>query len=178
MSKRLRLTVLVAIIVLGGCAELTTTSQRPADSDLVFNSYQAADTMLSQASWLRENRQPLLAASFVNINNLNNSSSLGRIIAEQVASRFAQQGFTVIEVKLRDTLFIQEGSGEFVLSRDLQQISRSHNVAAVIAGTYAVGKDSIYVSARLIRASDSLILAAYDYSLPMGPDARALVATQ
>jgi TolB-like protein len=100
------------------------------------------------------------------------------MIAEQIASRFAQQGFTMIEVKLRNNLFIKENAGEFVLSRSVKDISEDHNVAAVIAGTYVVGRRSIYVNARLIRAADSLILAAYDYSLPLGPDTRALLASQ
>ena len=141
-------------------------------------SYQAADNMLEQAPWLKQSRQPLLTASFVNVNSLENSSGLGRIIAEQVASRFAQQGFTMIELKLRNDIFVKQDAGEFVLSRSVQDISRYHNVAAVVAGTYAVGKNSVYVSARLIRAADSLILAGYDYSLPLGPDTKALLASQ
>ena len=48
----------------------------------------------------------------------------------------------------------------------------------MIAGTYAVARQSVYVTARLIRATDNLVLAAYDYVLPLGPDARALVTAQ
>lgn len=157
-----------------------SSASRPAiqDSDLVLESYKAADGMLAQATWLRNGNQPLLAATFVDVNALDSSSALGRIIGEQFASRFAQQAFTVIELKLRNDIFVKEGGGEFLLSRSVQDISRSHNVAAVIAGTYAVGRNSVYVSARLIRAADNLILAGYDYSLPLGPDTRALVASQ
>ncbi len=174
----------------GGCASESSvnwsncnwwsSSARPAvqDADLILASYYAADGMLAQAPWLRDGKQPLLTATFVNVNALDSSSALGRIVAEQIASRFAQQGFTMIELKLRNNIFVREGSGEFILSRNVQDISRSHNVAAVVAGTYAVGKTSVYVSARLIRATDNLILAGYDYSLPLGPDTRALVAAQ
>jgi len=48
----------------------------------------------------------------------------------------------------------------------------------VIAGTYAVGRQSVFVNARLIRATDNLVLASYDYVLPLGPDAKALIAAQ
>ena len=184
---RLGALVLAIGLVAGGCAERGYNlgfdnwySPPPPtpDADLVMASYQAADNMLEQAPWLKQSHQPLLTATFVNVNSLENSSGLGRIIAEQVASRFAQKGFTMIELKLRNDIFVKQEAGEFVLSRSVQDISRYHNVAAVVAGTYAVGRNSVYVSARLIRAADSLILAGYDYSLPLGPDTKALLAGQ
>lgn len=181
--KHLAAVLLIAFSLgIVGCARWSlapdTTQSAAADSDLILNSYLAADALLDQVPWLKARRQPLLTASFVNVNSLENSSGMGRMIAEQIASRFAQQGFTMIEVKLRNNLFIKENAGEFVLSRSVKDISENHNVAAVIAGTYVVGRRSIYVNARLIRAADSLILAAYDYSLPLGPDTRALLASQ
>lgn len=150
---------------------------RTADSDLVLESYQAADTLLTQVPWLKDGRQPLLTGTFVNVNDIGNSSGLGRMVAEQIASRFAQQGYTMIELKMRNAVFVDNG-GEFVLSRSVKDISQSHNAAAVIAGTYAVGRKSVYVNARLIRAADNVILAAYDYSLPLGPDTKALLVSQ
>ncbi len=149
--------------------------REPGGSEL---NYGAADALLARTPWLKERREPLLAATFVDINNLETSSGLGRVIGEQIGSRFAQQGFTVIEIKMRNNIFVAEGTGELMLSRSVKEISQSHNAAAVIAGTYAVARQSVYVNARLIRATDNLVLAAYDYVLPYGPDAKALVATQ
>jgi len=118
-----------------------------------------------------------LAATFVDINNLEMSSGLGRVIGEQLGSKFAQQGFTVIELKMRSNIFVKEGAGEFALSRSIKEISQSHNAAAVIAGTYAVARQSVFIQARLIRATDNLILASYDYShigfLRLQPAARS-----
>ena len=146
------------------------------DANLIDKNYGAAEALLMRAPWLKERREPLLAATFVDINNLEMSSGLGRVIGEQIGSRFAQQGFTVIEIKMRNNIFVREGSGEFALSRSVKEISQSHNAAAVIAGTYAIGRQSVFVNARLIRATDNLVLAAYDFVLPLGPDAKALIA--
>ncbi|MDG4596335.1 MAG: FlgO family outer membrane protein [Candidatus Contendobacter sp.] len=167
-----------------GCASWgnddTATSTRPVvrDANLVDASHAAADALLARAPWLKERREPLLATTFVDINNLETSSALGRVIGEQVGSRFTQEGFTVIEIKMRNNIFVAEGTGELMLSRSVREISQSHNAAAVITGTYAVARQSVYVTARLIRATDNLVLAAYDYVLPYGPDAKALVAAQ
>ncbi|HOB61800.1 MAG TPA: FlgO family outer membrane protein [Candidatus Competibacteraceae bacterium] len=164
-----------------GCASTaddTPVRQPVQDANLVSANYGAADALLARASWLKERREPLLAATFVDINNLEMSSGLGRVIGEQVGSRFAQEGFTVVEIKMRNNIFVKEGAGEFMLSRSVKEISQSQNAAAVIAGTYAVGRQSVFVNARLIRATDSLVLASYDYVLPLGPDAKALLAAQ
>ncbi len=164
-----------------GCASSTDDAPiRPIirDADLVGKNYNAAEALLARTPWLKERRDPLLAASFVDINNLEISSGLGRVIGEQIGSQFTQQGFTVMEIRMRDNIYVAEGSGEFALSRSVREISQSHNAAAVIAGTYAVGRQSVFVNARLIRATDNLVLAAYDYVLPLGPDARALLAAQ
>ena len=169
--------VVSVVLMLAACArEPVNVSARVVDSDIVAASYVAADSLLEQVPYLREGQHPLLTATFVNVNSLENSSSLGRIVAEQISSRFAQRGFTMVEMKLRNNVFIEENAGEFVLSRSVQEISQAHNAAAVIAGTYAVGRQSVYINARLVRAADNLVLAAYDYTLPMGPDTRALLA--
>ena len=170
--------VVTSLGILGCASSADDMPVRPIvqDANLIDKNYGAADALLMKATWLKERREPLLAATFVDINNLEMSSGLGRVIGEQIGSRFAQQGFTVIEIKMRNNIFVREGSGEFALSRSVKEISQSHNAAAVIAGTYAVGRQSVFVNARLIRATDNLVLASYDYVLPMGPDAKALLA--
>jgi TolB-like protein len=181
LNLRLPALFLFAVMV-AGCASSgpydDANTYRQQDKDLVGASYNTADAMLSQVPWLRENRQPLLTGTFVNVNSLEDSSALGRIVAEQISSRFAQQGFTMVELKLRRNVFIKTQGGEFMLSREVKNLSRLHNAAAVIAGTYAIGRRNVYVSARLIRAADNLIIASHDYALPMGPDTKALLAGQ
>ena len=175
------LTLLCVAVLIAGCASKSASNadtRRPKDKDLVAQSYDSADALLSQVPWLKENRQPLLTGTFVNVNSLEDSSALGRIVAEQTSSRFAQQGFTMVELKLRRNVFIKAQGGEFMLSREVRNLSRLHNAAAVITGTYAVGRRNVYVNAQLVRAADHLIIASHDYSLPLGPDTKALLASQ
>ncbi len=182
MGLRGAATLLVAFSlgILGCASSSDDLPARPIvqDANLVDANYKAADALLARAPWLKERHEPLLAATFVDINNLDTSSGLGRVIGEQLGSKFAQQGFTVVEIKMRNNIFIKEGAGEFALSRSIREISQSHNAAAVIVGTYAVARQSVFVQARLIRAIDNLILSSYDYILPLGPDAKALLAAQ
>ena len=132
--------------------------------------YKAVDTLLRKLRSRLGKDSPILVASFVNLDNLEQSSSLGRLVSEQFASRFKEKGYTTIEMKLRTTVFIKKGSGEFLLSRELSEIGIKHRAQAVVVGTYAAGADRLYLTARVVNVNDSTILAAHDYTMPMSLD--------
>ena len=118
---------------------------------------------------------PVLVATVVNVNNLTRSAPLGRTLSEQYASHMAAQGFNVKEVKLRGELFVREGTGELLLSRELRDIARSQNAAVVLVGTYSPASDYTYVSIKLVRTEDSRILRGHDYALPNDRDVQRLL---
>lgn len=158
---------------LSGCASLDTGSRHPQGltiepySEILEASYAAADTLAADLALKRVSRSgAMLAASLVNIDNLDESCSLGRVISEQIASRIAFHGFRVLEMKLRqNSVYIKKGQGEFLLSREIQQISRDHDSAFVIVGTYTVAEGGIYVSIRVVDAVDNTIITSCDYQL-------------
>jgi len=160
------------LLGLAGCEGLPVPDSRPepVTADIVGSSHAAADVLIQRAGPRLDPGKSLIAATFVNIDDLSDASSLGRIVSEQVASRFSEQGYQVVEMLLRSNIYIKRRAGEFLLSRELKNISFEHNAQAVIVGTYALGRKNVYVTARLIRATDSIILASYDYSLPLDHD--------
>ncbi len=142
-----------------------------ANDDVVTAAnYKAADYLIAKLPKDMLKGSPLLIASFVNVDNLNESSTFGRMVSEQLSSRFKQLGYTAIELKLRTTIFIKEGSGEFLLSRELSDISAKHNANAMVVGTYAIASDRVYLTVRIVNAVDSVILVSYDYNIPMTRD--------
>jgi TolB-like protein len=142
-----------------------------ANDDVVTAAnYKAAEYLIGKSPKDMFKNSPLLVASFVSVDNLNESSTFGRMISEQISSRFKQLGYTAIEMKLRTTIFIKEGSGEFLLSRELSDISTKHNAQAMVVGTYAIASDRVYLTVRIVNAADSAILASYDYNVPMTRD--------
>jgi hypothetical protein len=85
-------------------------------------------------------------------------------------------GFHVKEVKLRGDIFVKEGAGELLLSRELKDIARQHNAAMVLVGTYSPAANYTYVSIKLVRTEDSRIIRGYDYALPNDRDVTRLLA--
>lgn len=153
------------------------TVQTEPYSAVLESSYLAADSLARAL----QHRQfsldtPIMVASFVNIDNLTRSSTFGRIISEQVASRLAQHGFRIIEIKLRqESVFIRKGEGEFMLSRELKDLGSSREIRAALVGTYAISEYFIFVSARIVRTQDSSILAGCDYEVPNDAITRSIL---
>ena len=140
------------------------------DDVITAANYNAAEYLIGKLPKDMFKNSPLLIASLVSVDNLNESSTFGRMVSEQISSRFKQLGYTAIEMKLRTTIFIKEGSGEFLLSRELSEISTKHRAQAVVVGSYAAASDRVYLTVRIINAADSMILASYDYNIPMTRD--------
>ena len=96
--------------------------------------------------------------------------------AEQYATSMAARGFNVKEIKLRGDVFVREGQGELLLSREIKDIARNHNASLVLVGTYSAAANYTYVSLKLVRTEDSRIVRGYDYALPNDRDVQRLLA--
>lgn len=167
--------ILILTMMLSSYGCSSSSSSRPklisphiVKGNLVSMGYYAADRLISNSKQPINSEDSIVVATFVSINNLNESSTFGRIIAEQIASRLSQKGYKVKEVKFRqDTIFMQEGEGEFLLSRDLRVISEKHDASAVVVGTYGEAYNEMYVSARIINPSNGLLVSSCDFGLPL-----------
>ena len=157
------------LILITGCGRRGDVYQNVYPNDrLIRANYKMADMLEHNLMQPISLNQPILVASFVNVNRLEQSSTFGHIISEQIGSRFAQKGYKIIEMKLRqNSVFFKEKKGEFLLSRDCRDLSKEYDSSAVIVGTYAEGYNKLYVSARIVRVSDSEVIASADYGIPM-----------
>ena len=79
------------------------------------------------------------------------------------------------EVKLRGNVFVREGAGELMLSREVKDIARMHNAVMVLVGTYSPASNYTYVSLKLVRTEDSRIVRGHDYALPNDRDVQRLL---
>jgi TolB-like protein len=164
---RFRTLLLVQALLLGACANAPQSmSGTEENNPLISSSYAAADRLLTPAAKkeLLNKDKRVLVASWVDVNQVSRSSIFGKMMAEQLASRLVQQGIGVMEVKLRTNMFITEKGGEMLLSREIREISQLHNAEAVVVGTYAdAGSAGVYVTVKLVRAIDGLVISATNF---------------
>lgn len=106
------------------------------------------------------NPGPIGVTTFVNVDDLYSTSTFGRMYAEQVMSELSMRGFDVVELRHADALQFMSGRGEFALSRDVSSVRRSRDLGGVIVGTYVISPERVYVNARLLDPSTSMVLSA------------------
>jgi TolB-like protein len=92
-----------------------------------------------------------------------------------MGAHLTEAGYRVLDSRLQSRIFVKKGEGEFLLSREVREASRSYNASAVLVGTYAVAEETVLVSARLVRSRDSLVLAATNFTLPKTREIQSLL---
>jgi TolB-like protein len=176
---------LVAVLTLGGitgCAtEHEPTYEEAAVYEFIRANHKAADHLLANmpapaaASSTGGDGGTILVATLADINRLEQSSALGRMISENISSRFAQRGRSVVEMKLRGSVFVRNNQGEFLLTREIKELAREHDAGAVVVGTYTDGSSFVFVSLKIIDPASGVIKAAHDYTLPLDNQVQRLV---
>lgn len=169
----------ITLLALSGCSLLpgaNSTDQAPQEeTDLPTLAHAAAERMVASNPDMTR-YSPMIAATFVSIDNLSQSSTLGRISSELMASSLARHGMQVREVKMRDSMFIEEEVGELMLSRQVQRLSAQHDARSILMGTYAQGQDYVYISTRVVRAGDAMVLGSADFKLPLNNNTRSMLS--
>jgi len=146
-----------------GCAtdgvRAEPTYEAASRNELVSTNYRAADALLSQLRNQQEVTGP----------------TLGRLVSEQVAARFAQQGRAMVELKLRQAMYMRRSEGELALTREITEAARQHNAQAILLGSYGLSGDMVFINLKVVQPGSSLVLAAYDYALPLNREVRSLL---
>lgn len=98
------------MLVTTGCATEPVAQRKEVSFDaaavnpLIPSNYAAADSLLAQLRGQLAPAQALIAATVVNIDALEQSSTLGRLISEQVSARFTLAGYRMVEMKFRNNV--------------------------------------------------------------------------
>jgi hypothetical protein len=170
---------LLAAALAGGCAyndyyyPYTRGYESAEESRFIGASYKAVDRIAGGAAAAKG--QPIVVATLVDVDDLERSSSFGRIVSEQVASRLAVLGYTPVELKLRGNVYVRAPQGELLLSREVTRVAREHGAPVVIVGTYARAEHQVFVSLKAVAVDENRILSGYDYAVALNENTRPLL---
>ncbi|MEG0677336.1 MAG: FlgO family outer membrane protein [Comamonas sp.] len=178
----------LTLSILATAAALAACSSTPAPVAYAAPSYESAmqnpfitsgraamDEIVRGFDMAQLGQAPVLVATVVNVNDLSRSAPLGRTLSEIYASQLASKGFNVKELKLRGDVYVKEGAGELLLSREIRDIAQNHNAGLVLVGTYSQATQYTYLSLKLVRTADSRIIRSHDYALPNDQDVQRLL---
>lgn len=167
------------LLMISGCGQIPSLSslaprEPGGDRVLLREAYRAADTLHAQLRSTEAAAHPMVVAAFVDSANVERVSDVGRLLAEQVASRLGQLRYAMKDVQLRSQSVVVRPGGVLALSRRLEDLDPEAEAYAVLVGTYTQIGARLFVNVRVVRAQDNVVLAAADMDLP----AKALVPRQ
>lgn len=171
-------------IFISGCSSFNCTRLEKflgGDVNLISLGNKITDELVASAMpplMPRHPEEAVLTSTFVNLDKLDETSRMGRLLQSHAGSRLVQLGYTVKEVNLRDTMKINREDGETILSRDLSQISPDQPVQAILVGTYSLNNRMLYITAKLINPVNRNILSAKSYQICMDDNLLAMFGLQ
>jgi len=180
-----------AIILLNSCSTLEKSTYKTPESkiikgsNLIVTCESVVKDLVRNCTISVDKSKPIIVTSLVDINNLDKSSTMGRMAGELIANNLSQLGYIVKEMKMgQNKVFVREGQGEFILSRKLKEIAKTHEVQAVVVGTYALGEEvevnqygetafntpltKLYISLRMIETNTNNIGCSASNSMIVG----------
>jgi TolB-like protein len=170
-----KIIALLSATILTACTTTGPTYQEAETSEFTQANYSAVDKLVATTAILIDRNVPVLTATMVNIDSMSQSSRFGRLISEQIATRLTQRGYNVVEMKLRSNVYIREGTGELLLSRDVRELSRNYNAQVVVVGNYAVAAGYVYLTLKAVTATDNRVISAVNYLLPLTVNNKVLL---
>jgi hypothetical protein len=152
---------LLGCLALTACGVTSPSPQSPEYVDAVelkLKFRELADQMLATVPNDALNGLVAMPTSFVDQNDSTRSCPLGRLAAETLFYEFNQRGFPAREYRLTGSILVTGGKDDIALAASRTVPTTGQKWAALVVGTYYVEKDATFVNARLVRASDGLVL--------------------
>ena len=100
-----------------------------------------------------------IVTSFSNLDNLAETSTLGRLIGESLIHELQVRKWQVFDVRLTKDVVVNS-TGEFSLSREISKIRETYKVGGVVAGTYANVDGTVIVNGRAIDTNTGMVLSS------------------
>lgn len=111
----------------------------------------------------------------VNLNNLEKSCPLARLMAEELAASLVRLGYGVQEARKARAILMEPKMGETILTRDASRLGTIQpNTHIVLAGTFLVTPTEVRFNVRMINSSTTDVLAMSGQSVEITPAVASL----
>ncbi len=120
--------------------------------------------MLTSSSFVNA-KTPVAVASFVDLKDLETTNWLGNQLAESFVHELQRHGLVVIDFKTTGHIRVTK-SGDYVFSRDWQELPERQIIDYVVSGTMVEQENGILVNARMIGIQSKVVVATAQSFIP------------
>jgi TolB-like protein len=114
---------------------------------------------------IKDPASSFLIGSFTNLNNLSETSPLGRLIAESLIHELRVRQWRIFEPRLMKNFQISE-QGEFTLSRDVTRLREHFGVSGVVTGTFLIANGHMVINARVMDIASGMVQSSGQLQIP------------
>ncbi len=172
-NKQLLAPALLSALMLSGCSPWYYHNDIE-DDDLVEVSYNAVDQLLLNLKQPLPKGSLVVINSMVNVDDLGQTLPFGRIVSDQLTSSLHRAGYRVMGMELPTEIFAKNDAGILQIPEKTKDALNAVHASAIVIGSYAAGRDNVYVTLRVVDIATQNFIASTDYSIPRGPDAKVL----
>lgn len=172
MMKRLFYLALLGVL-------LFLASTATAQGQTVTEAAQAAAQEMDRqvVSAFSRTAYDVIVTTPVNLNNLEKSCPLARLMAEELAASLVRLGYGVQEARKARAILMDPAMGETLLTRDASKLGTAKPIThIVLTGTYLVTPFEVRFNVRLVNSSSTDVLAMSGQSVAITPAVASLVS--
>lgn len=148
------------------------------NTDLIEDTGDATDALKDELTRKVPKGSLIVVSTLLNVKNLKETSSFGRLISDQIATDLHNSGYQIIGMDLPIDLFMMTETGELKLSDEDKALLKRYNAIVLVGGVYAPGKQNTYVTLRAVNRFTKQVIASTDFSVALGPDVKILLKTK
>ncbi|MFP3983792.1 MAG: FlgO family outer membrane protein [Desulfurivibrionaceae bacterium] len=153
--------LLISVALLISCSTLEEEPRLGRNNENFFGfSKIIADELLASGTGDLNKNGPIILTSFVNLNDLYQTSGFGRSMTEALSTELFQQGYKTLEIRKTPKIYVKNGKGELSLSRDASLLARQHNARAILTGTYSLTPTTVILNVKILSAFSRDVLSA------------------
>ena len=107
-----------------------------------------------------------IVTSFTNLDNLGDTTALGRLISENLMYGLQVHRWQIFEVRLTKGIDVN-AAGEFFLSRDVNKLKDEYKITGVVTGTYSAAEGNLTINARVIDINTGIVISSAQTYIPV-----------
>lgn len=153
--------LLITVALLTSCSTLQGDPQLSRNDGNFFGlSKVIADELLAGDKGNLDKNGRIILTTFVNLNDLYQTSGFGRSMTEALSTELFQLGYKTLEIRKTPKIYVKNGKGELGLSRDASVLARQHNAQAILTGTYSLTPTTVILNVKILSAFSKDVLSA------------------
>ena len=110
-------------------------------------------------------KAPVAVASFVNLKDLESTNWLGNQLSERFVHELQRHGLLIVDFKTTGHIRVTK-DGDYVLSRDWQELPERQIIDYVVTGTMIEQAGGVIVNARMIGIESKVVVATAQAFIP------------